>query len=387
MIAKLQQELERRMGPGEAAAGFFAPGRVNLIGEYTDFNGGHVFPCALTIGTYGVARRRGDRRIRLYSLNFAEDGIYETSLDELIYRDIDGWSNYAKGVVWAFREKGYAIPAGFDFLCYGNIPNQSGLSSSASLEVLVSKVLIELFGLPVEMVEAALISQYAENRFVGVNCGIMDQFAIANGKQGHAVFLDTETLSYRHVPVRLDGVSIVIGNTKKKRGLHDSKYNERRRECEQALQDLQQVCRIRTLGDLTEAAFEEAAHVIHEENCRRRARHAVYENQRTLQAVKALQEQDIATFGRLLNASHISLRDDFEVTGPELDAMVEAAWKQPGVLGARMTGAGFGGCTVNLVETAAVPGFIEQVGRMYEEAVGYPGEFYVVEIGDGAKRI
>ncbi len=362
---------------------YFAPGRVNLIGEHTDYNGGHVFPCALTIGTYGVVRKREDRALRFYSMNFEQLGVLESSLDDLQPDKEADWTNYPKGVLWAFGEKGMKVEQGMDLLLFGNIPNGSGLSSSASVEVLTGYILKDLFGFAVTNQDLALIGQYSENNFNGVNCGIMDQFAIAMGKANHAIFLDTATLKYEYAPIKLDGAKIVISCTNKKRGLGDSKYNERRSECETALAEIQKVIDIQTLGDLNEEQFEQHKGAIQDEIRRKRAKHAVYENQRTLKAVDALKNDDLALFGKLMNESHVSLRDDYEVTGIELDTMVEEAWKIDGVIGSRMTGAGFGGCTVSLVKDEAVGTFIEKVGKAYEEKIGYAGDFYVVEIGDG----
>ena len=362
---------------------FFAPGRVNLIGEHTDYNGGHVFPCALTIGTYGVARVRDDRKLRFYSMNFDHLGVIETSLDDLNPRKEAGWTNYPKGVMWAFEGRGYQIPKGLDILLYGNIPNGSGLSSSASIEVLTVYILKEFFGFEVSNQDLALIGQYSENNFNGVNCGIMDQFAIAMGKKDNAIFLDTADLSYTYAPISLKGAKLVIACSNKKRGLGDSKYNERRSECETALAELQTVVDIRGLGDLSEEKFEEVKSAIKDPVRVRRAKHAVYENQRTIKAVEALKADNIALFGQLMNDSHVSLRDDYEVTGIELDTLVEEAWKVEGVIGSRMTGAGFGGCTVSLVKDEAIDGFIKQVGDAYLEKIGYKADFYVVEVGDG----
>ena len=362
---------------------FFAPGRVNLIGEHTDYNGGHVFPCALTIGTYGVARVRDDRKLRFYSMNFDHLGMIETSLDDLNPRKEAGWTNYPKGVMWAFEGRGYQIPKGLDILLYGNIPNGSGLSSSASIEVLTGYILKEFFGFEVSNQDLALIGQYSENNFNGVNCGIMDQFAIAMGKKDNAIFLDTADLSYTYAPISLKGAKLVIACSNKKRGLGDSKYNERRSECETALAELQTVVDIRGLGDLSEEKFEEVKSAIKDPVRVRRAKHAVYENQRTIKAVEALKADNIALFGQLMNDSHVSLRDDYEVTGIELDTLVEEAWKVEGVIGSRMTGAGFGGCTVSLVKDEAIDGFIKQVGDAYLEKIGYKADFYVVEVGDG----
>ena len=362
---------------------FFAPGRVNLIGEHTDYNGGHVFPCALTIGTYGVARKRDDDKLRFYSMNFQKLGVIESSLMDLTPSEDADWTNYPKGVMWAFQEKGMKIPCGMDILLNGNIPNGSGLSSSASVEVLTGAILRDFFGFEVTNQDLALIGQFSENNFNKVNCGIMDQFAIAMGKKDHAIFLDTSDISFEYAPIALDGAKIVIACSNKKRGLGDSKYNERRNECETALADLPKVVNIDSLGDLDEETFEKHQSAIRSDVCRRRAKHAVFENQRTVRAVEALKKGNIAEFGQLMNASHISLRDDYEVTGIELDTLVEEAWKVPGVIGSRMTGAGFGGCTVSIVRDEAIDSFIEKVGEAYKNKIGYAADFYVVEIGDG----
>ncbi len=362
---------------------FFAPGRVNLIGEHTDYNGGHVFPCALTIGTYGAARVRQDRKLRFYSMNFEQFGVIESSLEDMKPEKEADWTNYPKGVMWAFEKKGFHIPQGMDILLNGNIPNGSGLSSSASVEVLTGYILREFFGFEVSNQDLALIGQYSENNFNGVNCGIMDQFAIAMGKKDHAIFLDTADLSYTYAPVKLNGAKLVIACSNKKRGLGDSKYNERRAECETALAELQKVVDIKGLGDLTQEQFEQYQAAIGDPVRRKRAKHAVYENQRTIKAVEALKADDIAEFGQLMNASHVSLRDDYEVTGIELDTLVEEAWKVEGVIGSRMTGAGFGGCTVSLVEDEAIDRFIDKVGKAYLAKIGYAADFYVVEIGGG----
>lgn len=370
-------------GDNEGAKAYFAPGRVNLIGEHTDYNGGYVFPCALTIGTYGVARKRNDKKLRFYSMNFDNLGVIESSIENLKAEKEAGWTNYPKGVMWAFGEKGYEIPCGMDLLLNGNIPNGSGLSSSASVEVLTGFILKDFFGFDVTNQDLALIGQFSENNFNGVNCGIMDQFAIAMGKKDHAIFLDTADLSFDYAPIKLENAKIVIACSNKKRGLGDSKYNERRSECETALEEIKQVVGINTLGDLTEEQFETYKAAVKDEVRQRRAKHAVYENQRTVKAVEALKANDVEQFGKLMNASHVSLRDDYEVTGIELDTLVEEAWKVEGVIGSRMTGAGFGGCTVSIVKTDAIDGFIDKVGSAYKEKIGYAADFYVVEIGDG----
>ena len=374
-------------GSEDGAEAFFAPGRVNLIGEHTDYNGGHVFPCALTIGTYAVARKRDDRKLRFYSMNFERLGIIESSLDDLKPSKEAGWTNYPKGVIWAFGEKGYKVDCGFDILLNGNIPNGSGLSSSASVEVVTGYILSEMLGLDIPNQELAIIGQFSENNFNGVNCGIMDQFAIAMGKKDNAIFLDTSDLSFEYAPIKLEGAKIVISCSNKKRGLGDSKYNERRAECEEALGEIQSGMGINTLGDLDEEQFEKVKMAIKDEDRRKRAKHAVYENQRTIKAVSALKNNDIELFGKLMNESHVSLRDDYEVTGEELDTLVEEAWKVDGVIGSRMTGAGFGGCTVSIVKDEAVDTFIENVGKSYKEKIGYAADFYVVEIGHGPCRL
>lgn len=370
-------------GDEEGVKVYFAPGRVNLIGEHTDYNGGHVFPCALTIGTYGAARKRTDRKLRFYSVNFERLGVLESSLDDLIPSKEAGWTNYPKGVMWAFGEKGMKVPFGLDLMLFGNIPNGSGLSSSASVEVLTGYILKDFFGFDASNQDLALIGQFSENNYNKVNCGIMDQFAIAMGKKNHAIFLDTADLSYEYAPIALKGAKIVIASSNKKRGLGDSKYNERRSECETALAELQTRTEIHSLGDLDEETFEKYQTAIQSDVRRKRARHAVYENRRTIRAVEALRNNDVERFGQLMNASHVSLRDDYEVTGIELDTLVEEAWKIPGVIGSRMTGAGFGGCTVSIVKEEAIDTFIEQVGKAYEAKIGYAADFYVVEIGDG----
>ena len=367
---------------------YFAPGRVNLIGEHTDYNGGHVFPCALTIGTYGIARKRDDNKIRFYSANFSKLGVIETSLDDLVPSEKAGWTNYPKGVMWTFEKRGYKLTSGVDFLIWGNIPNGSGLSSSASLEVLTGVMLRDLFGFDeITMQDLALIGQYSENNFNGMNCGIMDQFASAMGKKDCAIFLDTSNLNFEYAPVKLPDAKIVITNSKVKHSLVGSAYNDRRNECEAALKDLQKVTDIQTLGDLTEEEFEAHKDAIQDPVCRVRAKHAVYENQRTIKAVNALKENNIEEFGRLMNASHVSLRDDYEVSCEEIDILVDLAWQIPGVIGSRITGGGFGGCTVSIVKNDAVDTFIDTIGKQYKEKVGHEAEFYVVEIGDGAGKL
>ena len=367
MKEQLVKVFKEKFGSEGDIRSYFAPGRVNLIGEHTDYNGGHVFPCALTIGTYAIVRKREDRNFRFYSTNFESLGVIEASLDNLKYDKALDWTNYPLGVVWAFIEKGYPVDCGFDMLLFGNIPNGSGLSSSASVEVVTGVALRDLFGYDdISMIDIALFGQYSENNFNGVNCGIMDQFAIAMGKKDQAIFLDTSDLSYTYAPIKLADEKIVIACSNKKRGLGDSKYNERRAECEEALAELQTKLDIKALGELSEEEFEANKDLIKSEVRQRRAKHAVYENQRTLKAVDALKAGNLEEFGKLMNASHVSLRDDYEVTGIELDTLVENAWEQEGVIGSRMTGAGFGGCTVSIVKTDCVDKFIENVGNLWK---------------------
>lgn len=372
-------------GEGDGVSVYFAPGRINLIGEHTDYNGGHVFPCALTVGTYAAARRREDDRLHLYSLNYSESGMIKASLQDLSYRQKDGWGNYPKGVVQTFINKNCRIPSGLDILYYGDIPKGLGIGSSASIEVVTGLILKELMGLgDISMIDIALFSQLAENEYMGMSCGIMDPFTIAMGKKDHAIFLDTSDLSYIYAPLALPHEKIIITNSKKVRSAVDERYHERRAECEQALRELQTVIAIRDLGELTAEVFEKVQEMIESPVRLRRARHAVTENQRTIQAVEALKRGDIFEFGQLMNASHLSLKEDYEVSCEELDILVEEAWDIDGVLGSRMMGAGFGGCTVSIVENSAVSEFISRVGQNYEKRTGLHAEFYVVETGNGA---
>lgn len=365
---------------------FFAPGRVNLIGEHTDYNGGHVFPCALSFGTHCVFCKRDDKKIRLYSLNFPEKGIIDADLSAISYDKKQDWANYPLGVIKTLQNHGYNINQGFELMFWGDIPNGAGLSSSASIELATAVAMNKVFNLYIPQVELVKFCQEAENKFVGMNCGIMDQFAIGMGKEGCAVLLDCNTLNYEYAPLDLKGVSIVIMNTNKRRELADSKYNERRSECERALKELQRKLPIKSLGDLSIDEFEKNKELITNPTDRKRAKHAVYENQRTLQAVERLKAGDLKTFGKLMNESHISLRDDYEVTGKELDTLAEAAWQQPGVLGARMTGAGFGGCAIALVQDADVKHFIDNVGKIYHEKTGLQADFYIASVGGPARQ-
>lgn len=387
MKETLLKKFEELYGDADQAAVYFAPGRVNMIGEHTDYNGGHVFPCALTIGTFAAVKKRADRKLRFFSMNFDRFGVIESSLDDLTPSDAASWTNYPKGVMWAFAERGMKMDCGLDIVLNGNIPNGSGLSSSASLEVLTGFYLRDLYGFDVTNVDLALIGQYSENNFNGMNCGIMDQFASAMGKKDNAIFLDTANLSYQYAPLVLDGAKIIVTNSNVKHSLVNSGYNTRRKESEQALADLQKVVKIETLGDLTEEEFEANKSAISDAVCAKRAKHAVYENRRTIRAVEALKNNDLKAFGELMNASHVSLRDDYEVSCDEIDVLVEEAWKVDGVIGSRITGGGFGGCTVSIVKDEAVSDFKEKVGAAYQQRVGKTADFYVVEIGDGPCKL
>ena len=369
----------------EADHTFFSPGRINLIGEHTDYNGGHVFPAAISLGTYGAARKRDDNLLRFYSANFEDKGIIEVPLEDLRFEKAHNWTNYPKGVLHFLQKAGYVIDKGMDIYVFGNIPNGSGLSSSASLELLTGIIAEKLFDLKLDRLDLVKIGKQTENEFIGVNSGIMDQFAIGMGADQRAIYLDTNTLEYELVPLDLKDNVVVIMNTNKRRELADSKYNERRAECEKAVEELKQKLSIATLGELNEWDFDEYSYLIQDENRLKRARHAVLENQRTLQAQAALQAGNLEKFGRLMNASHVSLEHDYEVTGLELDTLAHTAWEQEGVLGARMTGAGFGGCAIALVRKDAVEAFQKNVGQKYEEVVGYAPSFYIAEIAGGSR--
>ncbi len=387
LVKSLINDFSEIFGETRGIRVFFAPGRVNLIGEHTDYNGGHVLPCALSFGTYAVIRKRDDYIVRVYSKNLSDIGVMEFTLNQLIYTKEHDWANYPKGVIKTFIDSGYNIDCGIDMFFYGNIPNGAGLSSSASVELATSVAINKIFNFQIDMMSMVKLSQKAENEFVGVNCGIMDQFASGMGKMGKAVLLDCNTLEYKYSNLELNNESIVIANTNKKRGLAESKYNERREECNRALNQLKEALDIKSLGELTEEEFENNKHLIQNAIERSRAKHAVYENRRTIRAAKALENNEIKEFGRFMKESHESLRDDYEVTGEELDTLVDLAWNHEGTIGARMTGAGFGGCTVNIVENNKIDEFIEDVGRGYKEAIGYEASFYIASIGDGAREV
>lgn len=364
---------------------FFAPGRVNLIGEHIDYNGGHVLPCALEIGTYLIVRKRKDGKLRFYSQNFQEKGIIEVSLDSLIYDTKQDWANYPIGIFAEIKER-YNVTEGMDLYFFGNIPNGAGLSSSASIELVTAYMLNQWYGFHLDRLELVRLSQKVENEFIGVNCGIMDQFTVGFGKKDHAILLNCERLSYDFIPLNLKEASIVIANTNKKRGLADSAYNDRRTTCEKALVKIKTEFTVDQLADLRSEQLEQVKHLLDEEEYKR-ARHVVTENKRTLKAVEVLKNGDLKAFGQLMKDSHNSLRDDYEVTGKELDALVEAAWKHEGTIGARMTGAGFGGCTVNIVLNDYLDSFLDIVGKEYVNKIGYEASFYVVNAGDGVKEL
>lgn len=371
----------------EASAVYFSPGRVNLIGEHTDYNGGYVFPCALSFGTYLLMAKNDRQTLRFKSLNMPE--IVELGFDKLTEPlPANHWVNYPLGCIAQYVKRGFVFSEGYDMLIWGNVPAGAGLSSSAALEVVTAYAFNEIFGAGYDRTELAKIGQLSEHEFAGVNCGIMDQFASAQGKKDHAIFLNCDTLQFELVPVKLEGIKVVISNTHSPHKLDSGAYNDRVAQCHLALEQLRQVRpNLKNLAELTEAEFKEIESAITDPVAHRRARHVVGEVQRTTDAVKALRAGDIETFGKLMNASHVSLRDDYEVTGLHLDTLASAAWEIDGVIGSRMTGGGFGGCTVSLVRESAIPDFIEKVGKTYEEKTGIKADFYIAQIGDGAMRI
>ncbi len=386
ILQEMKKVFAEKFGAQETQA-FFSPGRVNLIGEHTDYNGGHVFPCAISLGTYALVAVRADHKSRLYSMNLADKGILEFPMTDLSYDKKYDWANYPMGVIRMFEEAGYKASHGFDIVINGTLPPSSGLSSSASIEVLTAVILNDAFDFGLSMVDMVKLSQKAENKFVGVNCGIMDQFAVGMGKKDHAILLDCNTLEYRYSKIALQDCSIVITNTNKKHSLASSAYNVRRAQCEHALNELKEIRDVKSLGELTNEEYDKLAGHIQDRIERQRAHHAVYENQRALEAVAALEQNDVGKFGKLMNASHVSLRDDYDVTGVELDTLAELAWEQPGVIGSRMTGAGFGGCTVSIVKNDAIPEFEKKIGAAYTEKIGYEPSFYVANIADGAHKL
>lgn len=385
-IAHICREFGRVFGATPEGA-FFAPGRVNLIGEHTDYNGGHVFPCAISLGTYAAASRRADNRVCLHSLNRPSAGTMEYAFPVPPAASAEDWTIYPLGVLHVLAETGHLLPFGLNILYWGNLPSGAGLSSSASMEVLTGVICNEFFSLGLPMLQLALLGQKAENEYVGVRCGIMDQFSVAMGRENHAMLLDCNTLEYRYSPLALEGYHIVLTNSNVKHSLGSSKYNERRAQCEAALADLRRIQpELPSLGALTDQAFETlASHIIDPVN-RQRARHAVLENRRTLKAVEALERCDLARFGALMNESHVSQRDDYAVSCPEMDILAELAWKEPGVIGSRLTGGGFGGCTVSLVPSEHISSFQTHTAAGYTAATGLIPEFYVADIASGARR-
>ncbi|MBU5442590.1 galactokinase [Paenibacillus sp. MSJ-34] len=391
MNQQLKEKLHRTFieyyGSGDRPVNVFhAPGRVNLIGEHIDYNGGYVLPAALEFGTTLLIRARDDDRISLSSAQFPERA--EFAYGQLPAAKSDQWTDYPTGVMVTLQQAGYPLSRGYDLLFHGEIPNGSGLSSSASIEVVTAFALLTLEGHPVDRKQISLWAQKAENAYVGVNCGIMDQFAVANGKKDHAILLMCDTLEFELVPFQTGNYKLVIGNTNKRRGLVDSKYNERRSECETAVNELKAAFpELTLLGQLNRDQFAQHAGLIASETVRKRAKHVIEENERVLQSVQKLKENDLAAFGRLMRESHLSLRDLYEVSCFELDVMVEEALKIPGVVGSRMTGAGFGGCTVSLVREDQVERFVREVGEAYEKATGLEAAFYVCGVGNGAEQI
>ena len=387
ILDNMKKVFEEKFGH-PAKRSFFSPGRVNLIGEHTDYNGGHVFPCAISLGTYAVVADRTDDKSRVYSMNLEDKGVVEFPMSGLQYDKAKDWANYPMGVVDVFEKAGHKAAHGFDIVFYGTLPAGAGLSSSASLEVLMSVILEDAFGFGLDMVEMVKLSQKAENQFVGVNCGIMDQFAVGMGKKDCAILLDCNTLDYRYSKIALKDASIVITNTNKPHSLASSAYNVRRAQCEHALNELKEVKpELGALGELSNEEFNKLAGHISEQLERQRARHAVYENNRALEAVQAIEDNDIEKFGKLMNESHFSLRDDYDVTGVELDTLAETAWSVPGVIGSRMTGAGFGGSTVSIVKNDAIDTFKKTVAEKYTAKIGYAPSFVVASISDGTHRI
>ncbi|WP_059105512.1 galactokinase [Shouchella shacheensis] len=386
-MQNLYQAFQEQFETNEQPSLFFAPGRINLIGEHTDYNGGHVLPAAISFGTYALGRKREDQTFRFYSMNATESGIITCTLADLSYNNDHDWANYPKGMIKYLAENGHPVAHGADLLFYGNIPNGAGLSSSASIEMATGVLIEGLFNQEVARLDMIQLAQKVENEYIGVNSGIMDQFAVGMGREDHAILLNCQTLDYHYAPVKLDQHAIVIINTNKQRALAGSKYNERRSQCEQALADLQQQLSIDSLGELSSEQFEQHKHLIQSEINRKRAKHVIYENERTLEALKQLQAGNLKSFGTLMNESHRSLQQDYEVTGLELDTIVQAAWEGKGVIGARMTGAGFGGCAIAIVQKDTIDDFQKNTNQMYRETVGYDATFYTAALGDGAKQL
>ena len=379
-----QPFIERFSKSDNAIRVFYAPGRVNLIGDHTDYCGGLVFPCAIDRGTSMLIRRRDDSNVKLASMNF--ELMASLTPDELGQKYGDNWINYVLGVVHEFRKRGIET-TGFECLFSGDIPNGGGLSSSASLEVVTALALNELFDANFSDVELVKMALAAENDFVGVNCGIMDQYAIAMANKDHAMMLDCNTLECEQVPLTLDGYRIVIVNSNQRRDLVDSKYNERFQECQTATRNIQKKLDIKQLAEVSPAQLADNMDIFSSEEVKKRAKHVISEHNRVRAAVEALNANDLDTFGKLMIESHQSMSEDFEASTPIIDKLVEISLDSPGVIGARMTGGGFGGCTVNLVEESHVDNFISSVGERYREACGLTADFYPTNSDNGMREI
>lgn len=383
-VDQLKEEFKKKYG-SEPDNGYFSPGRVNLIGEHTDYNGGFVFPCALSFGNYVLVRKTNDNTVKFASLN--QEYYAEVPTSRLSEKHGKEWVNYPLGVIDQFKKRGIDFNTGAELLFWGDVPGGAGLSSSAALEVVTGYAVNELLNAGLERIDIVKMGQKAENEFVGVNCGIMDQFASGMGKKDHAIFLNCDTLDFDLVPMDLEGIKVVVSNTNSPHKLDAGQYNQRVSECQKAVEEISKVKPIKLLGELSQADFDKVKDSISDPIALKRARHVVAEIKRTTDAVDALKKGEVETFGNLMNDSHVSLRDDYEVTGVELDAMAEAAWEVDGVIGSRMTGGGFGGCTVSLVNEDAIDEFIATVGPAYKAATGIDADFYVAEISDGTKRL
>ncbi len=384
-VDQLKEKFLEKYGEGEVS-GYFSPGRVNLIGEHTDYNGGYVFPCAISFGNYCLLRKTDRKSVRFASLNM--DFETEIGIADLNKPLGNEWVNYPIGVFAQFLKRGIVFDEGADILFYGNVPNGAGLSSSAALEMATAVAINDSWNFNLNRLDLIKMAQKAEHEFAGVMCGIMDQFASGMGKANHAIFLDCDTLEYSLVPVELEGAKIVISNTNSPRKLDTGMYNKRVAECQDAVKEISELLKpVSKLVECTMNEFKQIEDKFTDETAKRRARHVIGEIERTEEAVRQLKHGNLERFGELMNASHDSLRDDYEVTGPELDTMVEEARKIEGVIGSRMTGGGFGGCTVSIVKDEAIDTFIEQVGKNYEEKTGLKAEIYVAEISDGSKKL
>lgn len=383
---KLFEEFKKTFDyPGEKI--YFSPGRINLIGEHTDYNGGKVFPCAISVGTYAVVSKTETSQIRAFSGNFPDFDLFSFSLRDINYEKESGWTNYLKGMLFYLQELTKKFSHGFDIYIYGTIPNGASLSSSASLEILIGIIANDLYQLGLDGKALAKLGKRVENDFLGLNTGIMDQFIIANAKKEHALFLDTDTLEYKQIPLKLSNHKIVIMNSMTKRELVDSEYNVRRLQCEEAVVRLNEVLSISTLGELSIEEFETYKHLINDKTLEKRAKHAVYENVRTGKAAESLKNEQLEAFGELMNESHISLHEDYEVTIDETDFLVRSAWKQKGILGARMTGGGFGGCCIAIVENEQIDSFKLNIQNDFENEFGFRPQLYIAEIEGKARNL